>query len=319
MSLEKKQQEKVRLHPRNKNREQYDLGALAISTPELKKHIRDNNFGVESIDFANPKAVKILNKALLKHYYGIKNWDFSDKNLCPPVPGRADYIHHIADLLAENSLDTIPTGDKITCLDVGIGASAIYPIIGVSEYGWHFIGSDTDPKSIASAQQIINSNSSIKDKVECRLQNNSSNIFKGIIDKEEKIDVSICNPPFHASIAEAQEGSRRKVRNLSGKKANNPVLNFSGISNELICDGGEFKFIETMISESKSFSKNVYWFSTLVSKQSNLEGISKLLDKAEAVQIRNIPMGTGNKVSRIVAWTFLNREEQKEWRESRWK
>jgi 23S rRNA (adenine1618-N6)-methyltransferase len=29
-------------------------------------------------------------------------------------------------------------------------------------------------------------------------------------------------------------------------------------------------------------------------------------------------MGTGNKSSRIVAWTFLSREEQKEWRETRW-
>jgi len=29
-------------------------------------------------------------------------------------------------------------------------------------------------------------------------------------------------------------------------------------------------------------------------------------------------MGSGNKSSRIVAWTFLSKEAQKEWRESRW-
>jgi len=319
MSSEKDQKGKARLHSRNKNRERYDLSALTTSNPELKNYIMPNKFGVESVDFSNPLAVKLLNKALLNHYYGIKNWEFPDENLCPPIPGRADYIHHIADLLGENNFGTIPIGDKITCLDVGIGASCIYPIIGVTEYDWKFIGSDIDPKSIASAQNIVNSNSSIKDKIECRLQKNSKDVFHGIIGKEDKIDLIICNPPFHSSIEDAQKGTRRKIKNLSGKKVKTPELNFAGISNELICDGGEYKFIQNMIRESEKFSKNCYWFSTLVSKQSNLKGIYKLLEKIEANQIKTIPMGTGNKSSRIVAWTFLSREEQKEWRETRWK
>ena len=318
MSSEKNQQEKARLHSRNKNRERYDLSALTNSNPELKNYIMPNKFGVESVDFSNPLAVKLLNKAILNHYYGIKNWEFPDENLCPPIPGRADYIHHIADLLGENNFGTIPTGDKITCLDVGLGASCIYPIIGVTEYDWKFIGSDIDPKSIASAQNIVNSNSSIKDKIECRLQKNSKDVFYGIIGKEDKIDATICNPPFHSSIEDAQKGTRRKIKNLSGKKVKTPELNFAGISNELICDGGEYKFIQNMIRESEKFSKNCCWFSTLVSKQSNLKGIYKLLEKFEAKQIRKIPMGTGNKSSRIVAWTFLSRAEQKEWRETRW-
>ena len=318
MSSEKNQQEKARLHSRNKNRERYDLSALTTSNPELENYIIPNKFGVESVDFSNPLAVKLLNKAILNHYYGIKNWEFPDENLCPPIPGRADYIHHIADLLGENNFGKIPIGDKITCLDVGIGASCIYPIIGVTEYGWKFIGSDIDPKSIASAQNIVNSNSSLKDKIECRLQKNSKDVLYGVIGKEDKIEIIICNPPFHSSIKDAQKGTRRKIKNLSGKKAETPELNFAGISNELVCDGGEYKFIQNMIRESGKFSKNCCWFSTLVSKQSNLKGIYKLLEKFEAKQIRKIPMGTGNKSSRIVAWTFLSREEQKDWRETRW-
>ncbi|RLD92455.1 MAG: 23S rRNA (adenine(1618)-N(6))-methyltransferase RlmF [Bacteroidetes bacterium] len=318
MSSEKNQQDKARLHSRNKNRERYDLSALTISNPELKNYVKPNKFGVDSVDFSNPIAVKLLNKALLNHYYGIKSWEFPDENLCPPIPGRADYIHHIADLLGENNFGTIPIGDKITCFDVGIGASCIYPIIGVTEYAWKFIGSDIDPKSIASAQNIVNSNSSLKDKIGCRLQNNPKDVFHGIIGKEDKIDLTICNPPFHSSIEDAQKGTRRKIKNLSGKKVKTPELNFAGISNELICDGGEYQFIQNMIRESKEISKNCYWFSSLVSKQSNLKGIYKLLEKIEANQIKTIPMGTGNKSSRIVAWTFLSREEQKEWRETRW-
>jgi len=319
MSSENPKQEKSRLHSRNKNREKYDIGALIISNPKLKDHIIPNRSGENSIDFSNPLSVKVLNQALLNHYYGIKNWEFPDENLCPPIPGRADYIHHIADLLGENNSGTIPTGDKITCLDVGIGASCIYPIIGVTEYDWKFIGSDIDPKAIASAQNIIDSNSEIKDKVECRLQKKSKQVLQSIITKKDKIDLIICNPPFHSSLAEAQKGSRRKVRNLSGKNMKTPKLNFSGISSELICEGGEYKFIQNMIGESKEFSKNGYWFSTLVSKQSNLKGIYKMLENVEANQITTIPLGTGNKSSRIVAWTFLSLEEQKKWRETRWK
>ncbi|RPD99555.1 23S rRNA (adenine(1618)-N(6))-methyltransferase RlmF [Aureibaculum marinum] len=310
---------KSNLHPRNKNRDRYDLKALVKINPELTSFVKPNKYGNASIDFSNPKAVKNLNKALLNHYYGIKYWDFPDKNLCPPIPGRADYIHYIADLLCEYNFGKIPTGDKITCLDVGVGASCIYPIIGVIEYGWNFIGSDINSKSIDTSQNIITSNSILQGKINLRIQENPKDIFYGILTHNDIIDSTLCNPPFHASIKEAQKGTLRKVQNLSGKKVTNPQLNFSGIYDELICDGGESKFIATMVRESKKFSKNCYWFTTLVSKQSNLKKIYKILDKYEAIEVKIIPMGTSNKSTRIVAWTFLNKSEQKHWKLNRWK
>ena len=78
MSSEKQQQEKSRLHSRNKNRERYDLGALVNTNSELKNYIITNKFGIESIDFSNPLAVKFLNKAILNYYYGIEYWEFPD-------------------------------------------------------------------------------------------------------------------------------------------------------------------------------------------------------------------------------------------------
>jgi len=311
-------QEKSTLHPRNKNRGKYDLHALTNSIPELKSHIISNKYGEKSIDFSNPIAVKTLNRALLSHHYGIKTWMFPNENLCPPIPGRADYIHHMADLLSENNFGKIPIGDDITCLDIGLGASCIYPILGVAEYNWKFIGSDIDPKSIASAKQIINENPKLKDKIECRLQKESSAIFQGVLEKEDLIDVVICNPPFHASIEDAQKGSRRKIKNLSGKTLKIPKLNFSGISKELIYKGGEHQFIQNMINESKIFSNRCFWFSTLVSKQSNLKGIYRSLENSNVTELKTIPFGTGNKSSRIVAWTFLSSAEKNEWRASRW-
>lgn len=319
MQSKKKEHASKRLHARNRNRDRYDLDALLISNPELKGYMKPNHFGDNSIDFSSTTAVKLLNKSLLNHYYGIANWDFPDENLCPPIPGRADYLHYIADLLAENNFGVIPKGETIICLDIGVGASCIYPIIGVTEFDWNFIGSDIDPKSIESAQNIVDANRSLKNKITFRLQKDPTAVFREIMGDLEKIDLTICNPPFHVSLEVAEKGTRRKIKNLSGKTVKTPELNFAGNGNELVCDGGEFQFIQNMISDSKIVAKNCYWFSTLVSKVSNLKGIYKLLEKNGAIQVKTLPMGTGNKSSRIVAWTFLSKPEQKEWRETRWK
>lgn len=302
----KKGESKNRLHPRNKNRDRYDLNALVEAYPDLNTYISLNKHGVESVDFSNPKAVKLLNKALLKHYYDIAYWEFSDENLCPPIPGRADYIHHIADLLRKDNDGRIPRGKGITCLDIGVGASCIYPIIGAREYGWTFIASDTELKSIESAKNIVSSNPSIADNIQCKWQKNPQHFFRGVIKRTDKIDISICNPPFHATKEDAIKGTQRKVKNLSGKKTAKPILNFSGNLNELIYPGGEVAFIKNMIQESKLFAQNCKWFTTLVSKQANLKYIYKELEAINAQKVETIEMGTGNKTSRVVAWTFLS-------------
>jgi 23S rRNA (adenine1618-N6)-methyltransferase len=74
-----------------------------------------------------------------------------------------------------------------------------------------------------------------------------------------------------------------------------------------------------MILQSKKFASNCFCFSTLVSKESNLKSIYRTLEQVEAFGIETIPMGQGNKISRIVAWTFLTTEEQNKWKNTRWK
>jgi 23S rRNA (adenine1618-N6)-methyltransferase len=310
--------EKPKLHPRNQHRERYDLKLLTERSPVLAPFVTLNIHNDETIDFANPAAVKMLNKALLKQYYGIDHWDIPAKYLIPPIPGRADYIHHIADLLCASNYGKMPPGNKVTCLDVGVGANCVYPIIGSREYGWSFIGSDIDPVALESANKIIEDNPFLKETVTCRLQPNPMDIFYGVIQKDEYIDVTICNPPFHASMAEATFGTARKVSNLSRKKVTKPVLNFGGQDGELWCEGGEAKFVGNMIRQSRQFTSSVFWFSTLISKQTHLKGAYEALAKANAVTVKTIPMGQGNKTSRIIAWTFLTKEEQKLWRDTRW-
>jgi 23S rRNA (adenine1618-N6)-methyltransferase len=310
--------EKTNLHPRNKHRERYDFELLIESCPELAPFVRLNDYEDESIDFFYPEAVRMLNKALLKHFYKIDFWEIPSDYLCPPIPGRADYIHHIAELAGKSNDGRIPAGNKIRCLDIGMGANCVYPIIGNKEYGWSFVGSDIDSVSINSASRIVEMNPDLAGKIEIRLQANPADIFNGIIKQDECFDISICNPPFHKSLADARSGTNRKLNNLKHKKIANPRLNFGGQSNELWCDGGEEKFVQKMIIQSKQFSNNCFWYSTLISKESNLKSVYHSLKKLAATDVKTLPMGQGNKISRVVAWTFLSAEQQKEWILKRW-
>jgi len=320
--LEKKKKhpkEKLRLHPRNQHRERYDFKQLIATCPKLEQYVKPNAFGDESVDFFDANAVKMLNTALLMHYYDIEKWQIPKNYLCPPIPGRADYIHHIADVLSSKNFGKIPIGEKIKCLDIGVGANCVYPIIGRKEYNWSFVGTDIDNVSIESAKIIVEENPSLKGKVELRLQLNNKDVFFGIIQENERFDLTICNPPFHSSQQEAQSSNLRKLSNLTQKEVVETNLNFAGQSNELWCDGGEEKFVRNMIRESKHFHDSCFWFSTLISKNSNLKNAYKSLKKAEAFEVKTIPMGQGNKSSRIVAWTFLTPEQQNEWIINRWK
>ncbi|MCF8275676.1 MAG: 23S rRNA (adenine(1618)-N(6))-methyltransferase RlmF [Flavobacteriales bacterium] len=320
MSGEKKVHPKVKssLHPRNKHRERYDFKQLTESHPELGPFVKLNAYQDESIEFSDPLAVKTLNKALLKHHYGITFWDVPEGYLCPPIPGRADYLHHIAGLLGESNYGNIPTGDRVLCLDIGVGANCVYPMLGAIEYGWSFIGTDIDPTAVANAKVIVEQNEVLEGKIDIRLQSNPKDVLYGVIRIEDRVDLTICNPPFHASLEEAQAGTLRKVNNLNHKKVAIPTKNFGGQNSELWCDGGEKRFIRNLIHESKKFSTSVFWFSTLISKQSNLKSVYGALKAAEVVEVKTIPMGQGNKTSRIVAWTFLKPHQQRAWRETRW-
>jgi len=310
--------EKTILHPRNKHRERYDFKQLILTCPELGKYVKLNEYGDESVDFANPKAVKWLNQALLKQYYGISYWNIPNGFLCPPIPGRADYIHHIADLMGNSNGGKIPLGSNVKCMDIGIGASCVFPIIGHKEYGWSFIGSDISKEALESARKIAHNNTQLTKSVDLRYQENPNDIFHGIMLRNEPIDVTICNPPFHASMEEAQKATLRKMSSLNHKKISTPVPNFGGQNNELWCEGGEERFVRNMIRQSKQFASNCFWFTTQISKKSLLPSVYEALQHVNAVEVKTIEMSQGTKSSRIVAWTFLKKDQQHNWRMSRW-
>ncbi len=306
-----------KLHPRNRHQGCYDFPRLMQADPKLGSYVSVNAHGEEGVDFADPAAVKALNRALLQDHYGIQGWDIPPQNLCPPVPGRADYVHYLADLLAASNHTVIPRGKAIQALDIGTGANCIYPLIGASEYGWHFVASDINAASLANAQTILAANPALARQISLRLQPSPRAIFKGIVRDDEWFDLTLCNPPFHASAGEASAGTQRKWKNL-GKLEMKAGLNFGGQDAELWCEGGEEGFIQRMISESAQIATRCFWFTTLVSKSASLPAIYVALKQAGVQEHKTIEMSQGQKQSRLVAWTFLNSVQQAGWRKLRW-
>lgn len=304
MSPEPERPRKSGLHPRNRHAAGYDFTALVGSWPPLARFVRPSPAGTATVDFADPAAVLALNQALLRHDYGVEHWDVPPGYLCPPIPGRADYVHHLADLLAEGNRGVPPRGADTVVLDIGVGANGVYPIVGTREYGWRFVGTEIDPAASAWVRRLIASNPTLAGRVEIREQRAKTQIFAGVVAPGERFAASMCNPPFHRSAAEAAAGTQRKQRNLGGGARTPLVRNFGGRSHELWCPGGEAAFVCRMITESAQQPERCGWFTSLVSSRESLPAIERALQSVRPTRVRIIAMAQGQKKSRMVAWSF---------------
>lgn len=323
--------DKPGLHPRNQHRQGYDFAALLAATPSLQRFLKANLQGGTTIDFANPAAVKALNRALLRCHYDVAGWDIPAGYLCPAIPGRADYLHYLADLLASDNLGELPRGWGIRALDIGVGANCAYPLIGQHEYGWSFLGVDIDPQALTAAQKTLAANPRLDGSIVLRPQTGYGVIFKGLLKPGELFDVTLCNPPFHGSLEEAQAGTRRKLNALSksekngkassksGKPASRPQQNFAGHGRELFCPGGEAAFVHQLVEESASIKERCLWFTSLVSKEDNLPAVYRSFKEVGVSASRTLEMTQGQKKSRVVAWTFLDAKAHALWRSRRWR
>ncbi|MDC0611628.1 23S rRNA (adenine(1618)-N(6))-methyltransferase RlmF [Vibrio sp.] len=306
------------VHKKNVHKGRYNFDELTKSEPELKKRLTKNPKGETTINFSDSHSVMLLNRALLKHFYGINGWQIPKDYLCPPIPSRADYVHRLHALLLS---DGLKVGEPAKAIDIGTGANAVYALIGASTYDWNVVASDISQASISNVNSILAHNPKLKTKITPFLQSDSKLLFNGVISPDTRYDVTLCNPPFHASKEEAVKGTTRKVHNLSqnkGKadqsvKKQAPTLNFGGQHNELWCQGGEYGFVSRMIKESGDYRDQVLWFTCLISKGDNVRPLRKLIEKQGAEELRVIQMEHGNKVSRFIAWTYQNSDARKHW------
>lgn len=293
--------QKSSFHPKNQFNKAYDFLKLAEVVPELAEFFKTTKSGHLTLNYNEPKAVKYLNKALLKLYYDIAYWDIPDDYLCPPIPGRLDYIHHLADLIEEQQVKTTRLYNSNAVVDIGTGPSVIFPILGVKEYNWSFLATDIDDKAIKVGQAIAMTNKSLQNRIKFRIQKDPNLIFKKVISTDQKFLASMCNPPFYIHEEQVQEVSSKKRKNLDYQ---DDVRNFGGKDHELITRGGEVGFISRMITESVFFKDNFLVFTSLVSQKTSLDPLFRKLERTEVPFSKVVTMKHGVKETRILAWSF---------------
>ena len=311
-------QSKSNLHPRNLHRQGYDFDALSDTLPTIKPYLIQKPDGITTIDFSHFNAVKALNKALILHHYQLSWWDIPSGYLCPAVPSRADYIHYVADLLADNHPNQkIPAGSLIKVMDIGTGANLIYPIIGHHHHRWQFYATEVDDTAIQNVHTIIENNQTLKGAINLTPTNTKQHFFEGVFNAEEWIDACLCNPPFYDSANRAKLQNERKRKNLHLTSPNSNHRNFGGQNIELWCKGGETGFLLRMINESVQFGQQCLWFTALVAHKQHLPPLLRMIQEVKGI-FRVIDMSQGQKKMRILAWSFLSDKQRKAWGTYRW-
>ena len=291
------------MHPKNPFNTNYNFNQLINAVPELKECIVPGKFSRKSIDFSDSKSVYLLNKSLLKWRFNL-NWTLKEGHLCPAVPGRLDYLLHVEELIPEIE------GRRSRMLDIGTGASLIYPLLATAAFNWECVGTEIDKEAISYAKGLIRMNSNMRG-TKIRRQEFKSQLLQGIMEKEDQFDVLVCNPPFFKTKSEAFAANAKKNKNLHGNE--HVAHNFGGSANELWYKGGEMAFLKKLASESVQYQNQIQWFTCLVSKKENLRTFKRFIRKGNPSDIRVITMNQGNKTSQCIAWTF--KQESNESRE----
>lgn len=235
-----------------------DFSTLADSWPPLEAHLKRRQDGARpGLDFRRPESLRELTRAQLSVCFGISGWDVPLDRLCPPVPNRLSYIRWLEGLLRlgsstqqENKIDGTAA---VRGLDIGTGASCIYPLLGAASYGWHFIASDVDACSADWARRNIAANPKLAKLIEVRLVQASSTLGPILMalassNPPSSLDFVMTNPPFFDEDEEgADDGNPAGATRLMAQKG------------ELTCTGGEVEFVSAMIDDSLQLRDKVRW------------------------------------------------------------
>ncbi|KAH9889603.1 hypothetical protein F4778DRAFT_383775 [Xylariomycetidae sp. FL2044] len=255
------------------------------------------------LDFSDPGSVMQLTKTLLKVDFGL-HIELPMDRLCPPVPNRHNYILWLKDLLDSSSPsyeDMYEPERSVMGLDIGTGASAIYPLLGCSQRSsWSFIATDVDGKSLEYARENVDMNE-LQDRIrlverrvtdECLIPLDELGI--------ESLHFVMTNPPFYSSEAELLELARQK-----GRPPNSVC---TGVSTEMVCDGGEIEFVRRIIRESLRLRERVQWYTSMLGKQSSLDALIRTLKAHEIDNYAVTSFRQGNKTRRwALGWSLINR------------
>lgn len=272
-----------------------DFAVLALQDADFAKILKSNG----QLDFSNPESVQQLTKSLLKRDFGL-TIELPPDRLCPPVPNRINYVLWVQNLLDSTSdsySDRYDPGREVIGLDIGTGASCIYPLLGCAQRPkWRFAGTDIDDKSLQFAKKNVVGNH-LQDRIKLLQTQSDSPLLPLDIMGLENIDFSMCNPPFYESTAEMLASAKAKQR---------PAFTAcTGSETEMVTEGGEVAFVSKIIDESLILCHRVQWYTSMLGKFSS---VATVIEKLRAHNIGNYAATEfiqGNKTRRWgIAWSF---------------
>ncbi|PWW73131.1 hypothetical protein C7212DRAFT_359500 [Tuber magnatum] len=251
-----------------------------------------------------------LSKCLLYRDFGL-DLALPGDRLCPTVPNRLNYVLWIQDLLDSTGnpeSDEFDPTREVVGLDVGTGASCIYPLLGCAlRNGWKFVATDIDGKSLEYARENVRRNKERVGDLGERIT-----VFDGSLDGGdifpleklgiERLDFTMCNPPFYASIDDMFDSARQK--NLP------PSLACTGTTTEMVYPGGEVSFVTLMFNQSLQLRSNLgfknTWYTSMLGKHSSVESlVPTMKPHTQNYAITEFKQGSTRRWG--VAWNFGDR------------
>lgn len=220
--------------------------------------------------------------------------------LCPPVPVRWNYIRWIQDLLdtsSESYTDRYDASRHVVGLDIGVGASAIYPLLATATRAeWRMFGTDVDAHSFEWAGRNVEANGLRKRVRLVRVREEGPLIPLETLGVEG-LDFVMTNPPFYSS--------GEDMRSSYISKAAPPSAVCTGAENEMICPGGDVGFVSRMVEESLVLGEKVQWYTAMLGKMASLQEVVRLLKEKGVRNWAVSSLQPGKRTKRwAVAWSF---------------
>ena len=258
-----------------------------------------------------------LTKTLLELDFGLK-LDLPADRLCPPVcsslhkhtllpldaadadwqyqqvPNRHNYILWLKDLMDTTSYDQ--PGRELCGLDVGTGASCIYPLLGISQRPWSFVATDIDAQNLSYARKNIHLNH-LGDRVRLLERQAADPLLPLSEPGIQAINFVMMNPPFYTS--------EEDMLSSESKKARPPMSACTGAPVEMVCEGGEVAHVGRLLDESLVARDRVQWYTSMLGKLTSLEALVEGLHENGIDNYAVTEFVQGNKTRRwALAWSF---------------
>ncbi|KAG2458891.1 RNA N6-adenosine-methyltransferase mettl16 isoform X2 [Polypterus senegalus] len=278
------------MHPRNRYKDKPpDFAYLASKYPEFQQHVHTSLTGRVGLNFRDPEAVRALTCTLLKEDFGL-TIEIPLERLIPTVPLRLNYIHWVEDLV----------GRQTPCrgIDIGTGASCIYPLLGATMNGWYFLATEVDNICFNYAKKNVEQNN-LSDLIKV-VKVPQKTLLMDALKEESGIvyDFCMCNPPFFANQMEAKGVNSRNARRPPPSSVN------TGGVTEIMAEGGELEFVKRIIHDSLQLKKRLRWYSCMLGKKCSLTPLKEELRKQGVPKVTHTEFCQGRTMRWALAWSY---------------